>query len=225
MSRFFLSVVCLAISAIIHYPGEALPPQGESFADLPWTAREIEFLSSLPDADVYTGADATEDAFKEMAHRYRIVHLATHAVVDDSMPAYSKLILNRRHGSREDGLLHAYEIYGLDLRADLVVLGACRSGTGKFVRGEGVVGMTHAFLHAGSSSVVMSLWPIDDKATSTMMAVFYGGLHDGQSVDEALHAAKLSLINSGDPVLANPYYWAGMASMGKTGKVQPAISR
>ncbi len=215
MIRFLFSLVLVSCVLAIHYPGSVLPPAGENFADLPWSYKEVQTIASVVDMDAYTGAEATEDRFKSLAPHYRILHLATHGILDETNPMNSRLVFNRAYGSSEDGLLHAYEVYGMDLDADLVVLGSCRSGSGKFITGEGVVGLTHSFLHAGCGSVLMSLWPIDDKATAGLMIGLYRHMQSRIPVDEALRKAKLDMIHGTDPVLANPFYWAGVTKTGR----------
>jgi CHAT domain-containing protein len=117
----------------------------------------------------------------------------------------------------EDGILQAREIYDLELNADLVTMSACRTGLGKFIRGEGIEGLNRAFFYAGASSVVMSLWTVNDQATSQLMERFYYYIQDSNSIMSSLRSAKLELINS--DVLSHPYYWAGFIVSGKADHV------
>jgi CHAT domain-containing protein len=100
------------------------------------------------------------------------------------------------------------EIVDMKLNADLVVLSACQSGLGKLVRGEGMIGLTRAFLYAGAGSVVVSLWKVDDLATSRFMQKFYKRMQEGAGIPDALRQAKLDMLSSGVPAYRNPFYWA-----------------
>ena len=115
----------------------------------------------------------------------------------------------------EDGFLTVGEIYGLELGCDLVTLSACKVGLGQMVRGEGVVGLTRAFLYAGARSVAVTLWSISDNATPVLMKHFYTNLNRGMARDEALQQAKLAMMreNLNDqsaqtPAWSHPFYWA-----------------
>ncbi|MBL8233514.1 MAG: CHAT domain-containing protein, partial [Bryobacterales bacterium] len=145
----------------------------------------------------------------------RVLHLATHAVIQEDQPALSGIVLSRvnSQGRATDGLLRLYEIYNLPLESDLVVLSACRTALGKQMRGEGVIGLTRAFLHAGASSVVTSLWSIQDRATAKLMEYFYEGLLKRQLTPAAaLRQAQLRL--RADSRFAHPYFWAAFNVQG-----------
>ncbi|KAB2879980.1 CHAT domain-containing protein [bacterium] len=184
--------------------------------DLPWAEKELTNASGLVQSDLYVGRNATEDAFKQNAGRFGIIHLATHVILDDKEPLYSKFVFSKNPESEEDGFLHLYELYYMRLHANMAVLSACYTGTGKSVKGEGMMSLARGFVYAGCPSVVMSLWAIDDKSTSVIVNKFYEGLAQGSSKDAALRDAKLFFINSRDPVLSNPYYWAGLVTIGDT---------
>jgi CHAT domain-containing protein len=122
------------------------------------------------------------------------------------------------HGPRttdtvEDGLLQVYEIFNLKLDADLVVLSACRTGLGQEVKGEGLVGLTRAFMYAGAPSLVVSLWEVADQSTAELMVKFYQQLDRAGEKAEALRRAKLDLIQTGR--YAHPYYWAPFILVGE----------
>jgi CHAT domain-containing protein len=112
----------------------------------------------------------------------------------------------------EDGLLQVYEIFDLKLNAELVVLSACETGLGKQVKGEGLVGLTHAFFYAGTSSVLVSLWKVQDRSTADLMVNFYQELDAGKNKAESLRQAKLRMIQQNR--YAHPYYWAPFVLMG-----------
>jgi len=144
---------------------------------------------------------------------YKIIHFAVHSVIDDKKPARSAIVLSFNPDQAEDGLLQTRDIYNLKLDADLVTLSACQTGLGQFIRGEGIEGLSRPFFYAGASSVLMSLWAVNDQATSQLMERFYRHLRGSESLMEALRNAKLELISSG--TLSHPYYWAGFIISGK----------
>jgi CHAT domain-containing protein/tetratricopeptide (TPR) repeat protein len=165
---------------------------------------------------VFLGANATEENVKSSAlvASARTLHFAAHGLLDEQQPERSGLRLARGAGSREDGLLQVREVFNLELQADLVVLSACRTGLGKEVFGEGLIGMTRAFLHAGAASIVVSLWQVDDDSTSDLMVHFYRHLLGAGDKAEALRQAKLDLLD-GSPY-SHPHFWAPFILIGRT---------
>jgi CHAT domain-containing protein/Tfp pilus assembly protein PilF len=165
--------------------------------------------------DLLLGEDATEANLTANGRlsRYRIVHLAAHGLLNESRPQFSGVVVSLPSGpSPEDGLLQAYEIFNLELNAELVVLSACETGLGKEIHGEGIVGLTRAFLYAGASAVVVSLWKVADASTSELMVRFHQHLNGGGSGSEALRRAQLDLVEKG--AFAHPYYWAPFVLVG-----------
>jgi len=149
-------------------------------------------------------------------NRYRIVHFATHALINTAHPELSGIVLSLvdEQGRAQDGFLPAHEIYNLQLSADLVVLSACQTGLGKEVRGEGLVGMTRSFMHAGATRVVVSLWSQRDKETAELMNRFYRLMLGPKPLppSQALRAAQLEMMKSGR--WPSPYFWAGFTLQG-----------
>ena len=126
----------------------------------------------------------------------------------------SKLVFAASEDTTEDQDLHAWEIYNLQLAADLVVLSACETGTGKLVRGEGLMSLAQAFHYANCPSVVTSLWPVDDDATAILMEYFYKALSEGLPKDQALQQAKLQYLEQSDPAGRHPFYWSSFVLLG-----------
>jgi CHAT domain-containing protein len=178
---------------------------------LPNTRREVEQIGALfpqNDRQIYLGSAATEAVVKqENLTAYRIIHFATHAIMDERTPARSGVVLSLVNAGTEDGVLRMPEIFNLEMNADLVVLSACQTGLGKLVRGEGMIGLTRAFLYAGSRRVVVSLWAVNDLATADFMKSFYEHMEPA-SPAAALRAAKLAMLHSASPAYRHPYYWA-----------------
>lgn len=180
-------------------------------------ARRITEIAGESDTLVASGFDANvRMATDPRLGLYRIVHLATHGSVNVENPALSGIMLSLvdETGNSQQGFLGLYDIYNLHLNADLVVLSACRTALGKDVRGEGLVGLTRGFLYAGSSSVVASLWQVDDEATAALMTHFYTALlRDRLSPAVALNLAKQAMRS--EERWRAPYYWAGFTLQGE----------
>ncbi len=180
------------------------------------TAREVAAIAGLyPSAEVqlYEEAQANEENVKDnpLVEKAQRIHFATHGVLNERQPELSGLRLTRT--DKEDGILQVHEIFNLNLSADLVVLSACDTGRGKEVTGEGLVGLTRAFLYAGTPSVVVSLWQVADTQASGLMLRFYQGLDQLGNKAEALRQAKLAMIR--DRSYARPYYWAPFILVGR----------
>jgi CHAT domain-containing protein len=147
---------------------------------------------------------------------YRIVHFATHGLLNDVRPELSGLVLSLvdRDGRDVPGLLTAPDVFNLKLSADLVVLSGCRTSLGKEVRGEGMVGLTRAFMYAGVPRVVASLWPVDDLATAELMKRFYDGMLGPLKLRPAAALRRAQAQMARDPRWRAPYYWAGFQLQG-----------
>jgi CHAT domain-containing protein len=169
----------------------------------------------FPGASVWTGAEATEDRFRHLAPEFRLVHLAAHGEADEIVPLYSGFSLAADPLGREDGFLRAYEVLSIPLDCELVTLSACATGRGRAYGGEGLLGLTRCFLHAGARRAVVSLWGVNDRSTADLMERFYSGLAEGRDPAEALREAKVVLRGrsfrgpDGRTVsLAHPFFWA-----------------
>ena len=152
---------------------------------------------------------------------YRIIHFATHGLINSDRPELSGIVLSMydRAGNPKDGFLRLHDIYNLHLPADLVVLSACQTGLGKDVRGEGLIGLTRGFMYAGASGVIASLWKVDDDATAELMKNFYEALfQQGMSPAAALRQAQLTLAQN--ERWQSPYYWAGFVIQGQYTQTQ-----
>jgi CHAT domain-containing protein/Tfp pilus assembly protein PilF len=157
-----------------------------------------------------------ETALSKELGQYRIVHFATHGLLDNEHPELSGLVLSLvdPDGKPRDGFMDLQDVYNLTLPADLVVLSACETGLGKEISGEGLVGLTRGFMYAGASRVVASLWKVDDVATSELMAEFYKGmLLHGLAPAAALRQAQLEMQKR--KRWADPYYWAAFTLQGE----------
>lgn len=154
-----------------------------------------------------------ETAMSRELSDYRIVHFATHAVVNYEHPELSGMVFSLvdRRGQPRDGYLRLHDIYNLNLPADLVVLSACQTGVGKEIKGEGLIALTRGFMYAGAERVVASLWKVDDVATANLMAGFYKQIFtNGQRPAAALRVAQLKLAKKRPPA-----DWAGFVLQGE----------
>ena len=208
--------------------------RGLNLGPLEFSANEVRRIAGiwnvLPSSEhINLRGQATTDRLRKMdLAKYRIVHFAVHAVAGDQLNRMSQPALILSQGANDEpdtGLLQFSDILDLKLNADLVVLSACDTGLGRLRQGEGIVGLTRAFLYAGASSAVVSLWKVEDQSTSLLMEKFHRGLKDGKSKAEALRLAKLEMLNStvnlralgSRQSLAAPFYWASFVLVGDSG--------
>jgi len=195
--------------------------QEGQYEDLPNTRTEARVIRKLvPPGTRFVeklGYEATKEAaMSGLLSEFNTVHFATHGTIDTEHPELTAIVLNQvnRQGVSQDGYLRVHDIGTLKIPADLVVLSACKTALGKEMRAEGLVGLTQSFFHAGSSSVLVSLWNVDDKSTPEFMEVFYRGLYvEHRSPAEALRAAQSWM--SKHPLWHSPYYWAGFVLQGE----------
>jgi CHAT domain-containing protein len=148
--------------------------------------------------------------------QYRIIHFATHGVLDSETPELSGLVLSLfdKDGQPQDGFLRLNDIYNLDLPADLVVLSACNSALGKQIKGEGLIGLTRGFMYAGAARVMASLWKVDDEATAELIKHFYQEmLAEKKAPAEALRQAQIAMWQQNR--WRSPYFWAPFVLQGE----------
>lgn len=191
-----------------------------SFRRLKFSRQEAESISALAHqshtlkAVDFAASRAT--AISEDLSRYRIIHFATHGLINTRHPELSGVVFSLvdENGQPQDGFLRLHEIYNLKLKADLVVLSACRSALGKEVKGEGLVGLTRGFMYAGTNRVVASLWEVEDRATAELMKRFYSRLlKENLRPAAALRAAQVEMFDQRQWL--SPYYWAGFIIQGE----------
>jgi len=195
------------------------PLYSSSSRPLPATRREVAAIAAFfpGRSQVFVGDEATEERAKALGKDARYLHFACHGLLNRRFPLDSALALSPPGSSHEgvdNGLLQAWEVMEqMRLRADLVTLSACESGVGAEMGGEGLLGLTRAFLYAGAQSVLASLWDVSDRATAELMERFYGRLARGEAKDEALRSAQVEMLRAKGP-RSHPFYWAGFQLMG-----------
>jgi CHAT domain-containing protein/Tfp pilus assembly protein PilF len=191
---------------------------GKGYQRLKYSGEEVKNIASFfkeGNAEIYLRENATEENVKRAGElkKFNYIHFATHGFIDEAKPDFSSLVLTKNNNSEEDGLLHATEIFNLKLNADLVVLSACQTGLGKLIRGEGMVGLTRAFMYAGTPTVMVSLWSVSDVSTVTLMGEFYRNLiKEKLGKTDALRKAQLTMLS--DEKFAHPFYWAPFVLIG-----------
>ena len=199
--------------------------QGLPLARLAGTRTEAEQIVKLAktsgtQADVWLDLDASEDNLETRdVSKYRVLHIATHGLLNAERPQFTGLVLTLVGNKSQDGFLRTDEVFNLRLGSPLVMLSACETGLGKEKRGEGVMGLTRAFMYAGAPTVGVSLWSVADKSTAELMTDFYKRLlatpsasSSGVSASAAMRAAHLAMI-SGKKYSA-PFYWAPFVLVG-----------
>lgn len=188
----------------------------EKLGPLPEAERMVKTLESLygqTRSKVYVGEDAREERFKSEAVNYRILHLAAHGILNHESPMYSYIVLSQTPGSNaEDGLLEAWELMNMNLKADMIILSACETARGRIGNGEGMIGLSWAAFVAGTPTTVVSQWKVESKSTTELMLEFHRNLRLRKSKAEALRQAALKLLSSDD--YRPPFYWAGFVIIG-----------
>ena len=186
---------------------------------LHYSKSELKKLSDLAGSQalIAKGFDASRGVLETTDFsKYAILHFATHGLLNPKNPENSGFLLSMLDfdGKPQNGFITMQDVYGLHVPVDLVVLSACRTGLGKDVRGEGLIGLTRGFMHAGASSVVASLWKVDDEATAELMKNFYANmLQKGMAPAEALRTAQNTVRQN--PQWQSPHFWAGFTLQGE----------
>ena len=191
-----------------------------TFPRLPFSRREADAIvakaGELRSLKALDFTASRETVFNSKLDQYRIVHFATHGLLNSQHPTLSGIVLSLydEQGRPIDGFVRAHEIYNLKLNAELVVLSGCRTALGREIKGEGLVGLTRGFMYAGTPRIVASLWDVKDEPTSELMSRFYEGMFkDQKKPAAALRAAQLSMWK--EKRWSAPYYWAGFVLQGE----------
>jgi len=196
--------------------------QRQRLNPLPNAQNEVAELSKYFQGDFLQNDSTNEAFFKENASKYGIIHLAMHGILHKRVPMLSSLAFTENGDSTEDNFLQAYEISRLKLNADLVVLSACETGYGKFEQGEGIISLARSFMYAGTPSLVVSLWQVNDLSTAIIMQHFYQYLADGLSKDVALRQAKLDYLKLANGLMAHPAFWSPFIQLGDSRSIELA---
>ncbi|MCD4697155.1 MAG: CHAT domain-containing protein [Bacteroidales bacterium] len=191
-----------------------LTKRDTSLINLPGAILECENIATYFKTKIISGAGASRSAFEACCPGYQIIHLSTHAIPDKDNLSSIRLVFSDYSENNREGSMDLFEVLNLPVRANLVVLSACKTGVGEMSKGEGNINMAWAFNKAGARSVLVSLWDANDYASSVIMSKFYEYLSEGKTKPEALRQAKLDFIESSDELTHSPYFWAGFEYWG-----------
>jgi len=182
--------------------------------DLPYARQEAEFVSDITGGKLFLNEEARESVYKQESGKYDIIHLAMHTLLNDKEPMYSTLIFSPENDTIDDRYLKTYEVYGIPLKAKMVVLSSCNTGTGFLFSGEGILSLARGFIYSGSQSVVMSMWEIEDRSGTEIVKMFYKNLKKGNSKSVALRKARIAYLKKADQLRSHPYFWSTLVIYG-----------
>lgn len=177
------------------------------------SGEEVYQIAKMLRGKAWYGTDATRQKFIESCHTARILHLSTHGLADTLTGEFAFLNFAAARPGQKPEKLYVKDLYTLSLKADLVVLSACQTGTGRLQGGEGVISIARAFALAGAKSIVTTLWSVREDSTKRLMLLFYAHILDGMPYDQALARAKTDFIRKGGEE-AHPFFWAGFSGIG-----------
>lgn len=195
--------------------------QNGNYTPLPESENEAKTITNLfgqkqaSNNQLALRTEATEPSLKSNLEKpYRFIHIAGHSYANLKYPKFSGIACYEiSNKAQNDGTLYTGEIYNLDVKADLVTLSSCESGIGKLMSSDGLLGINRAFIHAGASNVIFSLWKVYDKVSSKFMIDFYQNILDGHDYSQSLRLAKLKLLNE-EPT-ATPHFWSPFLLIGR----------
>jgi CHAT domain-containing protein/tetratricopeptide (TPR) repeat protein len=190
---------------------------------IPAAIEEVKNISKSIEGEILEAENATELNFKNIAADYSILHFAMHTIIDNNNPMFSKLVFTPQTDdstNKEDNLLNTYEIFNLNLNAQMVVLSSCNTGNGNLQKGEGIMSMARGFMYAGCKSLGITLWSVDDNSSADLMSYFYEFLANGMTKSMALQSAKIKYLQLADPISTHPHFWASYILIGDTTQLE-----
>lgn len=190
--------------------------EDKNLQSLPFATKEVRSintkLENFKNKSIFLESDADKSTFLERAQSSKIVHVATHSEVSEQDPLFSTIYLNNSD-NKELTSLYAYELFDMQMNSELIMLNSCSSGSGSYLQGSGIMGISRALRYAGAKSLALNLWSVNDKAASEFATSFYSTINEGSSKWRAMRSAKLSLLKTGN---ANPYYWGAYILIGNS---------
>ncbi|MBK8503480.1 MAG: CHAT domain-containing protein [Saprospiraceae bacterium] len=206
-------------SKVVKYLGFAPQFTGqnspEGLTELLFNRDEIEEARSKLGGRIYQGDQATKANFIKQQSKYGIIHLATHGNVDPNSEDFSFLAFSQNaYQDPDDFLLYVREIYNLPVHAQLVILSACETGTGKLYQGEGVASIARSFSYAGARSLVATRWNVNDRTTNELIGLFLEGIKEQKPKDEAMQEAIVQYIGKQNDYYAHPFFWSSFMVIG-----------
>jgi CHAT domain-containing protein len=187
--------------------------------DLPFARQEAQYVTEITGGKLFENSEAKESVYKEESGKYDIIHLAMHTVLNDNEPMNSALIFSAESDTLGDHYLKTYEVYGIPLKAKMVVLSSCNTGSGFLASGEGILSLARGFIYSGSQSVVMSMWEIEDRSGTEIVKMFYENLKKGYPKSTALRKARFDFLNNSDQLRSHPYFWSALIVYGNNARL------
>ncbi|MEL6134251.1 MAG: CHAT domain-containing protein, partial [Bacteroidota bacterium] len=195
-----------------------LAMRSDFYQNLPFAKEEVEQVATLLRGKTFLGPSATVKNFIKEAPKGRIIHIASHSILEDLAPLDSRLIFSPED---ETSALTLAEVYNLQMEAELVVLSSCESGKGVIAKGEGIMSLSRAFFYAGSRSALITLWEVEDRAAKDILYPFFEQLQAQESKTVALQKAKLDYITYvGEASFAHPFFWGPFVMVGNQAPVE-----
>jgi CHAT domain-containing protein len=188
---------------------------GQILPELPGTIEEVDFIDRKYRSLSFKETKATESNFKAQYHKAKILHLAMHTSINNDDPLQSYLVFSHENNLAEDGKISGAEILTYKFSAELAVLSACNTGSGKLREGEGIMGLARSFIQAGCQNLVINLWAMDDNFGKMIVQDFYQGCANGMTLSKALREAKIKHLKNSGMLEAHPHFWAGVIMQGK----------
>lgn len=213
----------LAVAPDFGNDGKYVALRTMNLAALKYNIPEAKKVAKLLGGVLLLGDRATEQNFSEEAHKYNMIHLATHGKADGEIGENSRLGFTEIIDTIENEWLFVKDIYNIKLNAALVTLSACETGVGELRKGEGVISLARSFAYAGASCINTTLWKVNDEKTADLMTLFYKNIKTGKTKDEALRQAKLDFIQTNNTLDAHPFYWASFIMIGDMTAIDPAF--
>ncbi|WP_138430624.1 CHAT domain-containing protein [Fodinibius saliphilus] len=212
-----LSYVGYGVSEFNSYKEKKLVP-------LPFAQKEVTSianrLTNLSEVQTFINQNSTKETFKRTAPKARILHMATHSSVSERDPMFSTMYMSKQQAAADttfEDQIFAYELFELNLNSDMIMLNSCESGSGSYIQGTGVMGISRALRYAGAESLVLNLWSVNDMLASDFAVHFYEQLNEGKSKAEALQATKRYFLENKN---ASPHFWGPYMLIGDS---QPIV--
>lgn len=190
-----------------------LQERGTEFTELAGARNEVIHLAKEYGGKIFLDTAATLQNFLSFAPEHNILHISTHGILNDENPLESKLVFFQKNDSANADL-YLHQLFTMKFSANLAVLSACNTGYGRLADGEGMISLSGAFMYTGVSSLISTLWSVNDQSTASVIRSFYHYLYERKIKPEALRLARLEYLDNADNLMAHPYYWAGFISIG-----------
>jgi len=188
--------------------------------NLPFAKKEVLSIVNNQGGRAFYDDQATKENFLKHAGSNNILHLAMHAIINDSLPMQSKLVFYNDNSNTTSNYMFTHEIFNMDLNASMVTLSACNTGTGKFSKGEGIMSLARGVIYAGVPSIVMTLWEVQDASGSIIMDKYYDYLSQGMTKDIALQQAKLNVLLDANMAKSHPFFWSSYIINGDASEIE-----